>query len=159
ASLIERKRGTGLSTDELRGLLAAIVQSSDDAIVGSWLDGTIFSWNEGAERLIGYRAEEILGHPLADVLPAERRQELSQIMARVAAGERARLFETVRHRIDGRLVHLSLSISPIREDAGRIIGASATARDVTERLQAESNIRASEQRFRGLADCAPIMIW
>ena len=118
-------------------LLAAIVDSSDDAIVSKKLDGTITSWNQSAERLFGYKAEEAVGQHITLIVPWERRSEEEDILRRLAAGERVDHFETVRKRKDGATVDVSLTISPIRDAAGRVIGASKVARDITERKLAE----------------------
>src|ERR1700691_4981789 len=119
-------------------LLAAIVDSSDDAILSKKLDGTITSWNKGAERLFGYEAEEAVGQHITLIVPWERRSEEEDILRRLAAGKRVDHFETVRKRKDGDTVDVSLMISPIRDAAGGVIGASNVARDITERRQAEA---------------------
>src|SRR3984957_3844031 len=118
-------------------LLAAIVDSSDDAILSKKLDGTITSWNQSAERLFGYKAEEAVGQHITLIVPWERRAEEEDILRRLARGERVEHFETVRRRKDGTHLDASLTISPIRDAAGRVIGASKVARDITERRQAE----------------------
>jgi PAS domain S-box-containing protein len=123
--------------EQTTSLLAAIVDSSDDAIVSKKLDGTITSWNHGAERLFGYKAEETVGQPITLIIPWERRSEEEDILRRLARGKRVDHFETVRKRKDGATVDVSLTISPIRDAAGRVIGASKVARDITERKQAE----------------------
>jgi len=139
--------------------LAAIVASSDDAILGVTLDGIVMSWNAGAERMYGYAAAEVVGRPVAVVLPAERADELDNIFARIRNGERIDHFETVRVRKDGTRINISLSVSPIKDMAGRIIGASSIARDITERAQAAAQMRELEklahQRDR-LADIGAI---
>jgi PAS domain S-box-containing protein len=117
--------------------LAAIVDSSDDAIISKRLDGTITSWNQSAERLYGYKAEEAIGQHITLIVPWERRSEEEDILRRLAEGERVDHFATERKRKDGATVDVSLTISPIRDAAGRIIGASKVARDITERRQAE----------------------
>jgi PAS domain S-box-containing protein len=128
----ERKRA-----ERTTSLLAAIVDSSDDAILSKKLDGTITSWNLSAERLFGYKAEEAVGQHITLIVPWERRSEEEDILRRLAGGERVDHFETVRKRKDGATVDVSLTISPIRDAAGRVIGASNVARDITERKQAE----------------------
>jgi PAS domain S-box-containing protein len=117
--------------------LAAIVDSSDDAILSKKLDGTITSWNHSAERLFGYKAEEAVGQHITLIVPWERRSEEEDILRRLAGGERVDHFETVRQRKDGTTLDVSLTISPVRDAAGRVIGASKVARDITERKQAE----------------------
>jgi PAS domain S-box-containing protein len=118
-------------------LLAAIVDSSDDAILSKKLDGTITSWNKSAQRLFGYKPEEAVGQHITLIVPWERRSEEEDILRRLAGGERVDHFETVRKRKDGTAVCVSLTISPIRDATGRIIGASKVARDITERKQSE----------------------
>src|ERR1700723_147662 len=118
-------------------LLAAIVDSSDDAILSKKLDGTITSWNQSAERLFGYKAQEAVGQHITLIVPWERRSEEEDILRRLAGGERVDHFETVRKRKDGTTLDVSLTISPIRDAAGKVIGASKVARDITERRQAE----------------------
>ncbi|MDP4302823.1 putative bifunctional diguanylate cyclase/phosphodiesterase [Leptothrix discophora] len=120
--------------------LAAIVESSDDAIVSKTLDGIVTSWNRGAQRIFGYTAEEMIGQPMTSIFPADRYDEEPQILARIARGEKVEHFETVRRRKDGSLVHVSATISPMRDETGRIVGASKIARDITERIQAERTI-------------------
>jgi PAS domain S-box-containing protein len=117
--------------------LAAIVESSDDAIVSKTLEGVIQSWNAGAERLFGYAAAEAVGQHVFLVIPPERRAEEEEILAALRAGRRVEHFETERRRKDGRLVPVSLTISPIRDETGKVVGASKVARDVTERRQVE----------------------
>jgi PAS domain S-box-containing protein len=112
--------------------LAAIVNSSDDAIIGKTLDGTIRSWNAGAIRIFGYTADEIVGRSIYTLIPPERQHEEPEIVARLATGERVDHFETVRVRKDGTRVDISLSVSPIRDRNGRIVGAAKVARDVSD---------------------------
>jgi PAS domain S-box-containing protein len=122
---------------EARSYLAAIVESSDDAIIGKTLDGRIASWNRGAERLYGYSAAEIVGKPLSVLVPPEHPDELPAIMDRVRRGEHIDHFETVRVRKDGSRVEVSLTISPIRDAEGKVVGASKIARDITARKEDE----------------------
>ncbi len=130
--ITERKQA-----ERTTSLLAAIVDSSDDAIISKKLDGTITSWNQSAEQLFGYKAEEAVGQHITLIVPSERRSEEEDILRRLARGERVDHFETERKRKDGATVDVSLTISPIRDASGRIIGASNVARDITERKQAE----------------------
>src|SRR5690606_17444073 len=113
--------------------LAAIVESSDDAILAKDLDGIIMSWNTGAEQLFGYRPEEVIGRSVTMLIPAERNEEEPAILARIRRGERIEHYETVRRCKDGSVVDISLSVSPMKDRSGRIIGASTIARDVTEK--------------------------
>ena len=117
--------------------LAAIVSCSDDAIISKNLDGIILSWNAGAERLFGYTAEEAIGKPITLIIPADRLDEEPKIIERLRKGERVDHFETVRKRKDGGLVNISLTISPLKDDRGRVVGASKVARDITDRKGAE----------------------
>ena len=136
-------------------LLAAIVDSSDDAIVSKTLDGTITSWNQSAERLFGYKAEEAVGQHITLIVPRERRSEEEDILRRLAKGEGVEHFETVRLRKDGTNLDVSLTISPIRNAAGKVIGASKVARDVSERKRIEVALRESEERFRAIVETTP----
>ena len=131
-----------------RAQLAAIVESSDDAIIGKNLDGFIQSWNAGAERLFGYRADELIGHHITTLIPEERRAEEDRILASLRRGERVDHFETVRVTKDGRRVEVSLTVSPIRDAAGEIVGASKIARDVTERRHVERALAQQREWFR-----------
>ena len=119
------------------GLLAAIVSSSDDAIISKTLDGTITSWNGGAERLFGYTAEEAIGQHITLIIPEGRRDEEVKILQQIRRGERVDHFETLRRTKDGTLVALSLTISPVKDAAGRIVGASKVAHDIGERKRIE----------------------
>lgn len=120
-----------------RGRLAAIVESSDDAIISKNLDGIISSWNTGAERLFGYTSDEVIGKPITLLIPEDRQDEEPDILARLRKGERVEHFETIRRSKDGSLVNISLTVSPIRNDHGDVIGASKIARDITGRKAAE----------------------
>jgi PAS domain S-box-containing protein len=123
---------------------AAIVMSSDDAIISKNLDGIVRSWNQGAERLFGYAAEEVIGKPITLIIPADRLDEEASILARLRRGERVDHFETVRKRKDGTFVNISLCISPVKDDLGRVIGASKVARDITDRKEVEEARRKAE---------------
>ena len=132
-----------------RELLAAIVESSDDAIISKTLDGTITSWNDGARRLFGYTAEEAIGQPITLIIPADRRDEEAMILGRLRHGERIDHYETIRQAKDGQLIDISLSISPIRNEAGQIVGASKVARDVSAQKRIlreleEADVRKTE---------------
>ena len=136
AVVLERKRA-----EETRARLAAIVESSDDGIIGKTLDGTVVTWNRGAERLFGYLAEEVIGKPITVVIPPDRLHEESQIIERIRQGECLDQFETVRWRKDGQKIYVSLRISPIKDSTGEIIGISKIVRNITERKQAEEQFR------------------
>jgi PAS domain S-box-containing protein len=124
--------------------MAAIVSCSDDAIVGKNLEGIIRSWNQGAERLFGYTAEEAIGKHITLIIPADRREEETAILARLRNGERVDHFETVRMRKNGSLVNISLTVSPIKDDRGKVVGASKVARDITERKEIEEARKNAE---------------
>src|SRR5689334_22153270 len=136
------------SRADVARILAAIVESSDDAMIAKDLDGTILSWNQGAERMYGYPAEEAIGRHISLIVPPEAAAELTDILGRLAAGERVRHCETLRLTKDGRLLDVSLSVSPIRDERGQIIGASAIARDISERKQRLRALQESEERLR-----------
>jgi diguanylate cyclase (GGDEF)-like protein/PAS domain S-box-containing protein len=131
--------------------LRAPVESSDDAIIGKQLDGTIVSWNGGAERIYGYDAEEVTGKSISIIVPSERYDELAGLLESVARGEHVDHYETVRMRKDGSLIDVSLAVSPIRNGEGTLIGASTIARDVTERKQAEMELRRSNEDLERFA--------
>ena len=143
---------------EAMRLTSAIVDSSADAILGKTLQGVITSWNRGAERLYGYSAE-MIGKPVSMLIPVELRGDEQIILQSVAKGERIEHYETVRKRKDGELIDVSLSVSPIVDGTGKVIGASIIARDITERKNAEEALRASEEQFRNLANSIPQLCW
>lgn len=117
--------------------LAAIVSSSDDAIISKTLDGVITSWNAAASRILGYAPEEMIGQPIMRIIPDELRAEEDSIIARLRRGERVEHFDTVRVRKDGSQVPLSITVSPIRDSTGRVVGASKVARDISDRKRHE----------------------
>jgi PAS domain S-box-containing protein len=121
--------------------LAAIVESSEDSIISKDLDGTVETWNAGAERIYGYSAEEAIGRNIAFLLPPDRAHEEQEIRKRVASGEPVEHFETTRLHKDGDLIHVSVTVSPIRDASGRIVGASHVSRDITERRELEEQMR------------------
>lgn len=145
--------------EERNAYLAAIVSSSDDAIVSKTLDGMVTSWNRGAERLFGYTGEEMIGQPILRLIPPERHQEEQRILASIRRGERIDHFETLRRRKDGTLVEISLTVSPIIDAAGTIIGASKVARDITKQKQIEREVQEREEQFRTLANAIPQLAW
>lgn len=130
--------------------LAAIIESSDDAIVGKDLNGIIASWNRGAEKLFGYTAQEVIGKSITILMPPDRKDEETKILNRIRRGERIDHYEAVRQRKDGSLVDISLTVSPIMNAQGRIIGASKIARDISERkkLQTQQNFLVAEMKHR-----------
>lgn len=136
----------------IQALLAAIVESSDDAIVSKTLDGRIRSWNAGAMRLFGYTPEEVIGKPITIIIPAELHEEEHGILEKLQRGERLDHFETTRVTKDGRRIPVSLSVSPVRDSRGVVIGASKVARDISERKRAEQALRESERLLSAEAD-------
>lgn len=142
-----------------RLFLATVVESSDDAIITKSLDGIITSWNQSAERMFGYTAAEAVGQPITLLIPPDRQDEEPNILARLRLGERVDHFETIRRCKDGRLLNISLTISPVRDFEGHIIGASKIARDITHRKRAEEALRESESRFRALVDNCFVPVW
>ena len=134
--------------------IASIVESSDDAIVSKDLNGIITTWNKGAERIFGYTAEEVIGKPVTILIPPDRQDEELQILERIRRGERVEHYETVRQRKDGSRVDISLTVSPVKNADGKIIGASKIARDITERKRSEAQIailaREAEHRAKNV---------
>src|SRR5579864_4307058 len=146
SEITDRKRA-----ERSTALLAAIVDSSDDAIVSKTLDGIITSWNKSAERIFGYLPEEAVGKHITLIIPRDRWDEESSIIARIRRGERVDHFQTLRRRKDGSLVDVSLTISPVKDSAGNIIGASKVARDITAQVRAAEALRCREEEFRRLS--------
>jgi PAS domain S-box-containing protein len=141
--------------DELQALLAAVVTSSDDAIVSKNLNGIVQSWNVGAERIFGWRADEMIGQSITKIIPPERQEEEPKILERLRRGERVDHFQTVRIRKDGRRIDVSVTISPVRRSDGTIVGASKIARDVTEQLafaRERDELLAAERAARAEAE-------
>ena len=151
--ITERKQA-----EEAMAHLAAIVASSDDAIISKNLDGIIQSWNKSAEHMFGYTAEEAVGKHITLIVPEDRRDEEKNILARLRHGERIDHFQTVRRRKDGSTLDLSLTISPVKDSAGRVIGASNVARDITHLKQIERALRDSEERFRAIVETTPACV-
>jgi PAS domain S-box-containing protein len=152
--ITERKLG-----EEARERLAAIVESSDDAILSKTLDGRITSWNAGAEKMYGYAREEAIGRHVSFLAPPDRLDEVAQIQERLRHGEHIAHLETVRVRKDGVRINVSVSISPIRDGAGAVVGASTIARDITEQKRAEAALIESEERYRELFENANDIIY
>jgi PAS domain S-box-containing protein len=154
AFALERRRAA-----EATQRLATIVESSDDAIISKNLDGIIQTWNRGAERIFGYAAEEVIGKSVTILMPAERVDEEPGILARLRRGERIDHYQTVRRRKDGTLIDVSLTVSPVRDRAGRIIGASKIARDISDQKRTEAALRDSERRLQDLLAAIPAAIY
>jgi PAS domain S-box-containing protein len=146
AVLIFRDVSERRRSERAHAFMAAIVESSDDAIVSKTLDGVIRTWNAGAERLFGYTAAEAVGRPITLIIPPEHIDEEHEILARLRGGERIEHFETVRVAKDGRRIDISLTISPVHDGAGHVIGASKVARDVSDRKRAEKALREADRR-------------
>lgn len=151
-SVLDELPALRLKADKAIGLLAAIVDSSDDAIISKTLDGVVTSWNAGAERLFGYTSLEAVGQHISFIIPLDRLDEEASILERLRAGQRIEHFDTVRQRKDGTEIDISLTISPVRDSTGKVVGASKIARDITQRTQVDRALRESEERFRALAD-------
>lgn len=138
--------------EETRSRMAAIVESSHDAILAKNLDGMITSWNESAERLYGYTADEVVGRPVTVLSPDDRPHEATELIDKVRRGERVERYRTIRKCKDGTLLHVSITISPIRDSSGNVIGASASARDITARIEAETQLKESLQKVEQAND-------
>jgi PAS domain S-box-containing protein len=147
--IAERKKAA-----EARERLAAVVDSSDDAIISKTLEGTITSWNRGAEKMFGYAAAEVMGKPMLLLFPPERAKEEADILGRIRRGQSVDHFETERVRKDGQSIYVSATISPIRDNTGRIVGASKIARDITEQKRAEETLREQAK----VLDLAQVMV-
>lgn len=148
--------------EEARDHLAAVVQYSDDAIITKTLDGFIRTWNPGAERIFGYAAHEVIGRPVTILMPPAQADEEPGLLAKIRRGERVDHYETIRRRNDGSLVNVSLSLSPLKDASGRIVGAAKIARDITRQKRVEEELKAQTEscgsrRIRcGLRRCCPI---
>src|SRR5262249_43447571 len=118
--------------------LRALIQASDDAIIGKTLDGTIVSWNKGAENIYGYKAEEILGQPISVLMPLGHPNEFPEIMTRLRRGEHIKNFETTRIHKDGHAIEVSVTISPVKGTSGIVVGACVVARDITQQKEAQN---------------------
>ena len=148
ASKIARDISELKSAEQKQAMLAAIVDSSDDAIVSKNLDGIITSWNFGAEKIFGYKQSEVIGKHISIIIPHDRLDEETQIIEEIRKGERVSHFETVRRRKDGRAINISLTISPVKDKTGKVIGASKVARDITERVELETQRQLFTERLQ-----------
>jgi PAS domain S-box-containing protein len=147
--ITERKRA-----EESLLRLAAIVESSSEAIIGNNLDGTIITWNPGAAKLFGYTAEEAIGRHLTIVVPADRANEVPRLLEKISRGDSEAHYETQRLNKEGTLIDVSVTVSPIQDSAGKLIGASTIARDIAEQKRAEEKLRESEEHYRNVAETA-----
>ena len=148
-----------VQAQEARALLASIVDSADDAIFGAALDGAILSWNNGAQAMFGYPTEEILGKPLSILTPATGRVETFQLLDRIGQGETISQLETVAVRRDGSQLEVSLTLSPVRNAAGKVVGSSTIARDISLRRRDREALRRSEEKYRWLVANLPDVVW
>lgn len=156
--------GVGAGTQTLSGgaqpagtaaqRLAALVRNSDDAIYAKSLGGVIIDWNPAAERIYGWKSHEIVGRPASMLIPPGSSEDLPGTLGRIRAGERIEPFETVRLRRDGTVMEASVTVSPIRDGAGKVVGASTITRDITDRKAAERALQHSEARFAALVESA-----
>ena len=140
--------------EEAKAKLAAIVESSEDAIISKSLDGIITSWNAGAEHIYGYSTAEAIGKPITILIPPERPNEFPQLTEKIKRGEAIKHYETDRIRKNGERIHVSLSLSPVKDEAGAVVGISVIGRDITERKWAEEKLKVSETRYRRFFEAA-----
>src|SRR3981081_3213672 len=133
-------------------ILAAMIASSEDAIIAKNLKGIILSWNRGAERMYGYSAREAIGRRISFLIPSELRHEFDEILTRIRSDQRVAHLETRRLTKDGRELEILLTVSPIKDSAGQILGASTIARDITEQKRVEQALRGSEARWRAIVE-------
>jgi PAS domain S-box-containing protein len=156
----DKNQFTDLRSPELAQYwLSALIESADDAIISKTLDGIITSWNEGARRIFGYEADEVIGKPVTVLIPEGHRDEEPAILARLRSGKRIEHYETVRVRKDGKLIDISLTVSPIKGPDGKIVGASKIARDITEQRQARRALEAASYRLKLALDAARLGDW
>src|SRR5689334_3710792 len=139
--------------------LANLIESADDAIISKTLDGIITSWNKGAQRIFGYTADEVIGKPVTILIPPDHEDEEPKILARLRAGKRIEHYETIRVAKDGRLLDISLTVSPIRGPNGEIVGASKIARDITDQKQARRALDQASARLKLALDAARLGDW
>jgi PAS domain S-box-containing protein len=162
------EKSPNVSTNHFRNLaspelapywLAALIESADDAIISKTLDGIITSWNKGAQRIFGYTADEVIGKPVTILIPKDHEDEEPTILARLRAGKRIEHYETIRVRKDGKLLDISLTVSPIKGPNGEIVGASKIARDITEQKQARRAFDEASARLKLALDAARLGDW
>lgn len=158
ASLLNRDAAEHKSTQQSVAYLSAIVEGSNDAIIGKTLDGIISSWNRAAEKLYGYTDAEVIGRTADILIPSDHRNELAENLRRLAKGEKVPQYETVRRRKDGTIIDVEIALSPIRDAAGNVIGASSIARDITEAKRAEESLRRAEREWEQTFNALPDLI-
>jgi len=146
-------------SEEMQARMGAIISSADDGILSKALDGVVTTWNAGAERLFGYTAEEIIGNPNLHLTPPDLLHEEEHILEQILSGKAIKHFETERMTKGGRRLPVSLTVSPIKDAAGNVVGASKIVRDITERKRAEEVLRASQERFRAAAGAVSDIVW
>ncbi len=156
--VIDRTDADRRGAEESAQRLVSIVSSSNDAIFGEDLEGTVASWNAGAEAIYGYSAEEIIGRSIAIAVPPEGLDEFRLVMQRVARGEQVRHYETLRLRKDGEIFHVSLSISPVRDEGGTVVGVSTVARDISERKRSEEKMQRMNRTLLALSECTDALM-
>jgi len=160
---VAQSRRARVRAEAAMQFLAAIVESTDDAIYGKSLDGPIVSWNKAAERIFGYTADEVIGHSVSILYPMDRRDELIDIMERIKRGQRVGLYETIRLRKDGQFIPVSVTVSPVLDNNGKVVGASAITRDITlrkndeaERFKLIEELTESLKQIKTLSGLLPI---
>jgi len=147
--------GVNLRGDQATRVLAAIAETSQDAIVTKTVEGVVTNWSKSAERIFGYTADEMIGQPISVLAPPERADEMLDILARIGRGEHIERSETERRRKDGRIIYVSVAVSPIRDDTGRVAGALKIARDITDAKLAEAALLEREVHLRSILDTVP----
>ncbi len=144
-----------MARGDVVNLLAAIVESSEDAVISKTLDGIVTSWNKGAETVFGYAADEMLGRPISVLAPPDRVDEMPRILDSIKRGQRVEHLETQRRRKDGTLIDIALTVSPLRDKSGRIVGASKIARDITAARRTQAELLQREQHLRTILETVP----
>jgi PAS domain S-box-containing protein len=151
---LRKRQSQSISEDERTAFLASIVDSSDDAVIGKTIDGIITSWNPAAELMYGYTAKEIIGQPISLLFSPDHPGEMDDILEKINKGERVEHYETLRKRKDGSLIHVSLTVSPIRDLSGKLVGVSTIARDISERKRIDEQLQATSKYARSLIEAS-----
>jgi two-component system sensor kinase FixL len=155
ARAVKQRPATGSGLPKNSDLLAAVVESSDDAIVSKTLDGVVTSWNKGAEAVFGYTAKEMIGHSISILAAPNRVDEMPKILAEIKRGKRVAHLETQRRRKDGKVIEIALTVSPVRNRAGQVVGASKIARDISSTKRVQAELLEREQHIRSILDTVP----